>query len=126
MNKSPVRFFEQLDSETRRASRRGSSRRDHFAAGHREDRNRRDLLEGDPVPERSAGCAVMSQRRDHAGLFSRPRASRFLRGRDFTVADNKDAPRVVLIDANAARAWFPDQDPIGRQLRVLEGPDEAA
>ncbi|MEO5720515.1 MAG: FtsX-like permease family protein [Chthoniobacterales bacterium] len=30
-----------------------------------------------------------------------------------------------MIDANAARLWFPDQDPIGRQLRVFEGPEKA-
>jgi putative ABC transport system permease protein len=40
-----------------------------------------------------------------------------LRGRDFTVGDNKDAPRVVLIDERAAEVWYPNQDPIGQQLR---------
>jgi putative ABC transport system permease protein len=43
-----------------------------------------------------------------------------LRGRDFTVADTKDAPRVALIDEDGARAWFPNQDPIGHQLRLLD------
>src|ERR1039458_9513391 len=47
-----------------------------------------------------------------------------LRGRDFTIADNKDAPRVVLIDENAARAWFPNQDPLGHQLRALDKPGD--
>ena len=47
-----------------------------------------------------------------------------MRGRDFTLADNKDAPRVALIDEDGARAWFPNQDPIGRQLRVLDKPGE--
>ena len=40
-----------------------------------------------------------------------------LRGRDFTLADNKDSPRAVLIDERAAELWFPNQDPIGQQLR---------
>jgi putative ABC transport system permease protein len=43
-----------------------------------------------------------------------------LRGRDFTEADTKDAPRVALIDEDGGRAWFPNQDPIGRQLRLLD------
>jgi putative ABC transport system permease protein len=47
-----------------------------------------------------------------------------VRGRDFTLADNKDAPRVVLIDERAAATWFPNQDPIGQQLRGFPNPDE--
>jgi putative ABC transport system permease protein len=47
-----------------------------------------------------------------------------LRGRDFSVADSKDAPRVALIDEDGARAWFPNQDPIGHQLRMLSGAGE--
>ena len=46
-----------------------------------------------------------------------------LRGREFTAADNKDAPRVALIDEEAARTWFPNQDPIGRQFRSLAHPE---
>ena len=45
-----------------------------------------------------------------------------LRGRDFTTADNADAQRVALIDEDAARAWFPNVDPIGEQLRSLDKP----
>ena len=47
-----------------------------------------------------------------------------LRGRDFTAADNKDMPRVVLIDEIAATVWFPNQDPIGQQLRGFPKPGE--
>ncbi len=43
-----------------------------------------------------------------------------LRGRDFTEKDNKDGQRVALIDETAARKWFPDSDPIGHQVAVLE------
>jgi putative ABC transport system permease protein len=45
-----------------------------------------------------------------------------VRGRDFTTADNMDSERVALIDDDAARAWFPDTDPIGQQLRTLDKP----
>jgi putative ABC transport system permease protein len=47
-----------------------------------------------------------------------------LRGRDFTLADNKDAPRVALIDERAASIWFPNQDPLGQQLRGYQKPGE--
>jgi putative ABC transport system permease protein len=45
---------------------------------------------------------------------------RLMRGRDFTVGDNKDGQRVVLIDDLGARKWFPNSDPIGHQLALLE------
>jgi len=47
-----------------------------------------------------------------------------LRGRPFTAADNKDAPRVALIDEGAANLWFPNQDPLGQQLRGYQKPGE--
>jgi len=53
------------------------------------------------------------------GYFQTAHVS-LLRGRDFTVADTKDAPRVALIDEDGARAWFPNDDPIGHQLRYLD------
>jgi putative ABC transport system permease protein len=48
-----------------------------------------------------------------------------LRGRDFTEADNEKAQRVVLIDEEGARTWFPNVDPIGHQLRLIGKPGEA-
>ena len=47
-----------------------------------------------------------------------------LRGRDFTAADTQAAPRVALIDERAARMWFPNQDPIGRQIRKFDNAGE--
>jgi putative ABC transport system permease protein len=47
-----------------------------------------------------------------------------LRGRDFTAADNKGTPRVALIDERAAMVWFPNQDPIGQQVRGFQKPGE--
>lgn len=49
-----------------------------------------------------------------------------LRGRDFTLADNKDTPRVALIDERAANMWFPNQDPVGQQLRGYQRTGEPA
>lgn len=78
------------------------------------------VLEGEPVPERLQDARVMSQIAITPGFLETARIP-LLRGRGFTAADNKTAPRVALIDAEAARAWFPGQDPIGRRLRVLKG-----
>jgi putative ABC transport system permease protein len=38
-------------------------------------------------------------------------------GRTFTIADDAEAPPVVLINETLARVFYPDQDPIGRRLR---------
>lgn len=46
---------------------------------------------------------------------------RLLRGRDFTEADRRGGPKVVLINESAARAFYPDEDPIGRPIAVGQG-----
>lgn len=81
------------------------------------------ILEGEAPPERLQDARTASQVAITPGFFETARIS-LLRGRGFTVADNADAPRVALIDERAARTWFPQQDPIGRQLRIFEGPDK--
>ena len=43
---------------------------------------------------------------------------RLLRGRLFTDADQAGTPLVVLISNTAAQRWWPNQDPIGRRVRV--------
>jgi len=82
------------------------------------------LLEGEPRPERLQDARVMSQVAITPGFLETARIP-LLRGRAFAPSDNKDAPRVALIDAEGARIWFPGQNPIGRRLRVLEGAEAA-
>jgi putative ABC transport system permease protein len=43
---------------------------------------------------------------------------RLVRGRLFTEADRERAPLVVLLSNTAAERWWPNQDPIGRQVKV--------
>ncbi len=42
-----------------------------------------------------------------------------MRGRDVSEADHETASRVTVISASLARRLWPEQDPIGRQMRVV-------
>ena len=42
---------------------------------------------------------------------------RLLRGRGFTEADGPDAPRVVIINENMAKRFWPGEDAVGRRFR---------
>ncbi len=42
-------------------------------------------------------------------------------GRDFTLADNDKAPRVLIIDQTTANRYWPDQDPVGKNLHIWNG-----
>jgi putative ABC transport system permease protein len=77
------------------------------------------ILEGEAEPKQLQDAHNMRQVNVTPGFLQTARIP-LLRGRDFTDADTKDAPRVVMIDEDGARAWFPNQDPIGRQLRLLD------
>ncbi|HEX8899356.1 MAG TPA: FtsX-like permease family protein, partial [Chthoniobacterales bacterium] len=77
------------------------------------------ILEGEPEPKQLQDARNMRQLMITPGYLQTARIP-LLRGRDFTEADTKDAPRVVLIDDDGARAWFPNQDAIGHQLRFLD------
>src|ERR1017187_1384445 len=81
------------------------------------------VLEGEPEPKQLQNARRIFSLAINRG-FLQTAHIQLLRGRDFTIADNKDAPRVVLIDENAARAWFPNQDPLGHQLRALDKPGD--
>ena len=48
--------------------------------------------------------------------FFRTMGIPLLRGRPFTDADGPDAPRVVIVDEQLAKQYFPDEDPIGRVI----------
>jgi putative ABC transport system permease protein len=41
-----------------------------------------------------------------------------IRGRYFTYADRKGAPLVVMMDAWTAKRYWPDEDPVGKSLRL--------
>ncbi len=43
---------------------------------------------------------------------------RLIQGRDFTDADDKNSPGVTVVNAAAARNLWPDENPIGKRLRL--------
>jgi predicted permease len=54
---------------------------------------------------------------------------RIIKGRDFTVAEaeNKESPRVAIIDEQMAKKIFPDVEALGQRLRYANpGPNESA
>src|SRR2546421_3427690 len=77
------------------------------------------ILDGEPEPKQLQDARKMRQLSITPGYFQTAHVP-LLRGRDFTIADTKDAPRVALIDEDGARAWFPNDDPIGHQLPFLD------
>lgn len=48
--------------------------------------------------------------------------ARIVKGRDITIADTADAPRVVLVNEAFVRAFWPHEDPLGKKL-ILNGRD---
>jgi putative ABC transport system permease protein len=50
--------------------------------------------------------------------FFKTMKTKLLRGRDFTDRDTANSPWVAIINETMARQFFPEQDPIGKQLRV--------
>jgi predicted permease len=59
-------------------------------------------------------CTVSN---DYFSLMGIP----LLRGRDFTADDRPDSARVVVVNENLARSYFPDQEVIGRLLILNRG-----
>jgi len=43
-------------------------------------------------------------------------------GRDFTVTDDEKAPRVAIVDQNAASRYWPGLDPLGKKLTIFGQP----
>jgi putative ABC transport system permease protein len=77
------------------------------------------ILEGEPEPRQLQNARMAHSLSITPGYLETCHI-RLMRGRDFTVGDNKDGQRVVLIDDLGARKWFPNSDPIGHQLALLE------
>jgi len=49
-----------------------------------------------------------------------------VRGRGITPADTASSPRVVVVSASLAERLFPGADPLGRRIRISQGPSDDA
>jgi predicted permease len=47
-------------------------------------------------------------------------------GRFFTDSDTPDAPRVVIVDEQLAKRFWPNQDPVGRRMYFPDSPEDVA
>src|SRR5262249_49444306 len=50
--------------------------------------------------------------------YLRAMGTRLVRGRDFTAQDTAGAPRVAMINEWMARHLFPNENPLGKRLRI--------
>ena len=82
------------------------------------------------------GAGITIDGRPNANPAENPSATRFTvrpdyfrtmgiplrRGRLFTAADGEGAPPVAIIGERMARELWPDEDPLGRRIRIAGGP----
>ena len=50
--------------------------------------------------------------------YFRAMGIRLAQGRDFTERDNKEAPKVAIINETLARRYFPNEDPLGKRIAL--------
>jgi putative ABC transport system permease protein len=72
-------------------------------------------IEGQPEPER--GTSPVTRYLSVTPGYFETLGISLRSGRVFTESDRRDAPGVVLVNEAAARAFWPDEDPIGQRIR---------
>lgn len=77
------------------------------------------LLEGETAPVRVADSRQAHPLTVSPGFAAASRIP-LLRGREFTIADQKNTPLVAMIDETAAAKWFPGVDPVGHRLGLVQ------
>ena len=72
--------------------------------------------EGFQFPEGRENATVLASRIDerYFDTFAIP----LVTGRNFTVDDDLDAPRVAIVNESLARHYWPNQDPLGKRFRL--------
>jgi len=69
----------------------------------------------EPPPGQGPGMEMTVIQGDYFETLGTP----LLRGRFFNASDTKTAPPVVIIDHATAEKYFPNQDPIGKRMRIM-------
>ncbi|HEX7123204.1 MAG TPA: FtsX-like permease family protein, partial [Gemmatimonadaceae bacterium] len=71
-------------------------------------------------PQQTTGNAMVGVHWVSPSWFQTLRVP-LVRGRVFSETDRLDAPKVVIINEEAARRYFPGEDPIGKRVAVYQG-----
>ena len=77
-------------------------------------------IEGHPAADPN-NLPVVDFRTATTEYFSTLRIPIF-RGRDFAIADREDTQQVVIVSESTARKFWPSEDPVGRRMKVRNGP----
>jgi putative ABC transport system permease protein len=80
-------------------------------------------VEGQPEPPRGTGPSTNVRVADSD--YFKTMGIPLRRGRTFTDAENSEARHVILISESFARRFFPNEDPIGKRLKVFMSEDPA-
>ncbi|MFL6255275.1 MAG: ADOP family duplicated permease [Pyrinomonadaceae bacterium] len=80
-------------------------------------------IEGQPVPPRGTGPSTNVRVAD-SGYF-KTMGIPLRRGRTFTDVEDSEARHVILVSESFARKHFPNEDPIGKRIKVFMAEDPA-
>jgi putative ABC transport system permease protein len=78
-------------------------------------------IEGQPLIDRGALTAQYNP--ITPGFFSTMRIA-LLRGRDFSARDTAASPWVTIVNETMAKRFWPNEDPLGRRIKLDLAPDE--
>src|SRR5262249_9221034 len=93
-------------------------RRQQHAVG-RADAQQAIEIDGHPPPD-PRNPPIVDFRTATQAYFSAERIP-IRRGRDFAEADREDAAPVVIVSESMAQKFWPNEDPVGRRMRVQDG-----
>ena len=92
--------------------------------GRNRVQQRNFILEGGHVPSSPAEPGLATDRYAVTPDYFRAMSIPVIRGRVFTAQDTATTPRVVVVNREMVRLHFPDKDPVGQRIRLLDGGPE--